>query len=64
MKEKYQSFKIYFLKDLFTLFNFWLCWVLAPVGRLSLVVASWGYSSFVLHGLLIVVASHVTKHGL
>ena len=43
---------------------FWLCWVFVAVHRLSLVVASRGYSVVAVHKLLIVVASLVVAHGL
>ena len=52
-------FKIY----LFYLFYFWLCWVFVAAHRLSLVVASGGYSSLGCR-LLIAVASLVEEHGL
>ena len=39
------------------LFIYWLCWVFIAVCRLSLVAVSWDYSSSLVHGLLIVVAS-------
>ena len=42
---------------------FWLRWVFVAVHRLSLVVASRGYS-VALHGLLIAVASLVAEHRL
>ena len=41
-----------------------LCWVFVAVCGLSLVDASGGYSSVVVHGLLIVVASLIEEHGL
>jgi len=43
---------------------FWLGWIFIAKHGLSLVVASWGYSLVALHGLLIVEASPVVKHGL
>ena len=50
--DKYISF---FFKLFFKLINFWLCWVCVAASRLSL---------FAVHGLLIMVASLVAKHGL
>ena len=43
---------------------FWLRWVFIAACRLSLVAASRGYSSLRLRGLLTVVASLVSEHGL
>ena len=42
---------------------FWLCWVFIAVIRLSVVVVSMDYSLFVVHGLLVVVASLVLVGG-
>ena len=42
---------------------FWLQWVFVAVRRLSLVVASRGYS-LIVHGLLVAVAFLVAEHGL
>ena len=42
---------------------FWLCWIFVATHRLSLVVASRGYSLVVVCRLLIAVAS-VAEHGL
>ena len=43
---------------------FWLCWVLVAACRLSLVVASGGYSLVAVFGPLFAVASLVIEHGL
>ena len=43
---------------------FWLHWVFVAVHRLSLVVASGGYSSVVVRGFLIAVASLVVEYGI
>ena len=43
---------------------YWLHWVFAAVNRLSLVVASRGYSLAEVRGFLIVMASLVAEHGL
>ena len=43
---------------------FWLCWIFLAVGKLSLIVASRGYSLDVVHGFLITVASLVVEHKL
>ena len=43
---------------------FWLCWVFIAADRLSLVVASRGYSLLRCTGFSIVVASLVVEHGL
>ena len=48
----------------FFLFFFGLRWVFVAVCGLSLVAASGGYSSFVVRGLLIAVASLVAEHWL
>ena len=42
---------------------FWLCWVYAAAGGLSLVAANRGYALDAVHGLLTVVASLVTEPG-
>ena len=42
---------------------FWLCWVFIAVLKLSLVVASRGYSLAAVRGLLTVVAALVMRHG-
>ena len=47
----------------FLLLYFWLCWVFVAACRLSLVVASGGYSSLQCAGLLTAVASLVAEHG-
>ena len=53
----------FFLMNLFILFiYFWLRWVFVAVRRLSLVVASGGYSP--LRGLLLAMASFVAEHRL
>ena len=46
------------------LFIFWLCWGFRATGRLSLNVASKGYSLVAVKGLLIAVASAIAGHGL
>ena len=46
------------------LFIFWLCWGFLATGRLSLNVASKGYSLVAVKGLLIAVASAIAGHGL
>ena len=46
------------------LFYFWLCWVFIAVHRLSPAVVSGGFSLVLVHGLLIVMASLVSKHRL
>ena len=43
---------------------FWLCWVFGAVFRLSLIVASGGYSLLVVGRLLIAEASVTVKHRL
>lgn len=43
---------------------FWLPWVLLAMHRLSLVVASGGYSLFLVHRLLVAVASLLVGCGL
>ena len=48
----------------FSFVCFWLCWVFVAVIRLSLVVASGGYSLAVVCGLLITVGSLVAQHRL
>ena len=58
----YTLFFIYLFIILFI--YFWLCWVFVAAHGLSLVVASRGYSSVVVHRLLIAVASLVAEHGL
>ena len=42
---------------------FWPCWVFIVMLKLSLVVASRGYSLVAVRGFLIVVASLVAEHG-
>ena len=55
----------FFFLNLFILFiDFWLHWVFVAARGLSLVVASGGYSSVAVRGLLIAVASLVEEHGL
>ena len=51
----------FFLSYLFI--YFWLHWVFVGARGLSVVAVSGGYSSFVVRGLLIVVASVVAEHG-
>ena len=46
------------------LFNFWLCWVFVAARKMSLVATSRDYSPVVMRGLLIVLASLVSEHGL
>ena len=58
-------FLIQLVLFIFNLYSyFWLCWVFIAVHRLSLVVASGGYSLVVAFGPLVAVASLVTEHGL
>ena len=68
-----QSCKVEFLRvkpeNLFFCFKlisfyFCLCWVFVALSRLSLVVASQGYSLVAVLDLLIAVASLVAEHGL
>ena len=63
ISEDWQSQKNMFLKkDLFI--YFWLHWVFTVAGGLSLILASGGYFSLAVCGLLIEVASLVAEHGL
>ena len=54
----------YFFIYLFIFIYFWLRWVFVIACGLSLDAASRDYSSFVVHGLLVAVASLVVQHGL
>ena len=56
--------RYYFFKLINYFIYFWLRWVFVAAHRLSLVVASGGYSSLAVHGLLIEVASLVVEYGL
>ena len=62
ISEDWQSQKnTFFKKDLFI--YFWLRWVFIGTGRLSLILASGGYSLLAVCGLLVEVASLVAEHG-
>ena len=56
------TYIIFFLR--FNFIYFWLHWVFVAARRLSLVVASGGYSSLRCTGFSFVVASLVAEHGL
>ena len=53
----------FFFFNFYLFIYFWLHWVFFAACRLSLVVASGGYSSLQLRGLLIAVALLVVEHG-
>ena len=54
----------FFFFPIHSFIYFWLCWVFIAACSLSLVVVSGGYSLVMVLGLLIVVASLVSVHGL
>ena len=64
-RENWEWQKLFFFNKFIYLFiYFWLHWVFVAAHRLSLVVASGGYSFIAVRRLLVVVASLFEEHGL
>ena len=55
---------LFYLIFIYAFIYFWLHWVFTAACRLSLAVASRGYSLVLVHGLLIAVAPLVAEHSL
>ena len=64
LTQKPADFVLFFLKFIYLFIYLWLCWGFISACRLSLGVASGGYSAVAARGLLTVVASLVAEHGL